>query len=92
MTIAGRHPAIAFDLVYVQGFANGLEPGRAYAISAALILLNLLKRDTQFPAEIGLAHVEREPAFSHSGADIFVDVGCASWCGGFSFCLLHADY
>ena len=48
----------------VQGFAD-LEQARcADAVSAALILLNLLKRDAQYLAEIGLAHVDCEPVLA----------------------------
>jgi hypothetical protein len=49
----------------VQGFAD-LEQARcADAVSAALILLNLLKRDAQQFTEALLAHVDCAPAFAH---------------------------
>jgi hypothetical protein len=61
----------------------------ADAVDAFFIFLNLLKRDTQFCADLVLAHIERQSALAHSSADIHVDGGCASWCDLFGLCFSH---
>src|ERR1700690_2003182 len=57
----------------VQDFADHEKARRADAVSALLILLNLLKRNAQFLTEAFLGHVELAPAFPHPSADILVD-------------------
>jgi hypothetical protein len=58
---------------HVQSFADLEQARRADPAAALLILLNLLKRDAQFLAEVGLAHVEREAPLEYPSADILVD-------------------
>jgi hypothetical protein len=53
------------------------------------LFLNLLKRDTQFFADLVLAHIERQPALAHSTADIRVDGSCAFSCDLFGLCFSH---
>ena len=61
----------------------------ADAVDAFFIFLNLLERDTQFFADLVLAHIERQPALAHSSANIHVDGGCASKCDLFGLCFSH---
>jgi hypothetical protein len=54
--------------------------------------LNLLKRDAQFLAEVGLAHFDCKPALAHAGADIGVDGARVPWRLCFSFCFFHPAF
>src|ERR1700694_4758997 len=48
----------------------------ADAVDAFFVFLNLLKRDTQFFADLVLAHIERQPALAYSSADTRRHLGC----------------
>src|ERR1700690_1760936 len=73
----------------VQDFADHEKARRADAVSALLILLNLLKRDTQLLTEVGLGHVDCAPAFAHPSADILVDGARGPRRLCFSLCFFH---
>jgi hypothetical protein len=62
----------------VQGFANVDQSRRTDAVYALFIFLNLLKRDAQFPTQLCLAHIKREPLLAHPSADASVHGACAS--------------
>jgi hypothetical protein len=77
---AERRLALSFQLALehrgernIQDFADLEQASRADAVRPFFVLLNLLKRDTQFRAEVGLAHIEREPPLAQPGADKAVD-------------------
>ena len=54
---------------YVQGLANGEQPGRANSVYALFIFLNLLERHAQDVGEVCLAYTERVPALAQPSAD-----------------------
>src|ERR1700681_4395603 len=64
-------------------------PQGSAPVDAPFIFLNLLERDAQFPAQLCLAHIKREPLLAHPSADVSVDGACASWRELFQFCSFH---
>jgi hypothetical protein len=57
----------------VENLTDLEHASRAYAVCSLFVLLNSLKRETQIPTKVGLAHVLCVAAFAHSGADIDLD-------------------
>jgi hypothetical protein len=57
----------------MQGPADIEQADRADAIDAALVILDLLKRDTQGPGQLFLTEVQRKPPLAYSNANISVD-------------------
>src|SRR5216683_527781 len=68
----GRHLVEEIRHRNVQYLGEFEQPARADAVGAALIFLNLLKREADGRPELLLAHPEKGPALAHARADMDV--------------------
>jgi hypothetical protein len=58
---------------HVEHLGDLIEPSRTDAVGAALVLLDLLERQPDGVAELGLTHRQQRTSLTHARADVNID-------------------